>query len=254
MNGPENPPSFVVRTEAEKAAWDNGYRVAHGERDGWAQFSSTTAPGHIWIAAASVEGPWWLSLEHAAAGAELGPEKRALGPGQYTVELPSAAAVHATLDYLYRLSRSLPPAPLVAFEAATASLPRTTEAERLVVQRIGQDKFREALLDYWGGKCPVTGITDERLLRASHIVPWSRCHSDAHRLDVHNGLLLSALWDAAFDAGLVSFADDGAPQISQHLSAAALTGLGIGREQAIPDLRAAHLANLAWHRKHVFQK
>ena len=31
---------------------------------------------------------------------------------------------------------------------------------------------------------------------------------DALRLDVHNGLLLSALWDAAFDAGLISFADD----------------------------------------------
>ena len=28
------------------------------------------------------------------------------------------------------------------------------------------------------------------------------------RLDVHNGLLLSALWDAAFDQGLVSFADE----------------------------------------------
>jgi predicted restriction endonuclease len=46
-------------------------------------------------------------------------------------------------------------------------------------------------------------------LRASHIVPWADC-DDEQRLDIHNGLLLSALWDGAFDQGLVSFADDGA--------------------------------------------
>ena len=63
-------------------------------------------------------------------------------------------------------------------------------------------------MDYWGGRCPITGITEPALLRASHIVPWADC-DDAQRLDVHNGLLLSALWDAAFDTGLVSFADDG---------------------------------------------
>ena len=73
-----------------------------------------------------------------------------------------------------------------------------TEAERLVIQRIGQDVFRDALMAYWGGRCPLTGITEPGLLRASHIVPWADC-TDAQRLDVHNGLLLSALWDAAFD-------------------------------------------------------
>jgi predicted restriction endonuclease len=79
-----------------------------------------------------------------------------------------------------------------------------------VVQRIGQDVFRDALMDYWGGRCQLTGITDAALLRALHIVPWAEC-SDEQRLDVHNGLLLSALWDAAFDKGLVSFADNGTP-------------------------------------------
>jgi HNH endonuclease len=93
------------------------------------------------------------------------------------------------------------------FRARTANLPQTTEAERLVIQRVGQDVFREALLDYWGGRCPLTGITEPALLRASHIRPWAGC-TDEQRLDVHNGLLLSALWDAAFDRGLISFADD----------------------------------------------
>src|ERR1039458_5220747 len=80
-------------------------------------------------------------------------------------------------------------------------------ARRWIIQRIGQDIFRDALMDYWNGHCPMTGITEPELLRASHIVPWADC-TDAQRLDVYNGLLLSALWDAAFDRGLISFTDD----------------------------------------------
>jgi hypothetical protein len=55
-------------------------------------------------------------------------------------------------------------------------------------------------MDYWGGRCPITSITDPALLRASNIIPWAEC-DDAQRLDAHNGLLLSGLWDAAFGAG-----------------------------------------------------
>src|SRR3954471_23627063 len=82
---------------------------------------------------------------------------------------------------VYRLAVSLPDAPLMRFYAKTAGLPRTTEAERLVIQRVGQDVFRDALMDYRGGRCPLTGITDPALLRASHIVPWADC-SDEQRL------------------------------------------------------------------------
>jgi putative restriction endonuclease len=96
-------------------------------------------------------------------------------------------------------------------------------------------------MDYWGARCPITGITDPTLLRASHIVPWAEC-GDEHRLDVHNGLLLSALWDAAFDTGLVSFADDGTVLASPELSAAAQTALGIKRAPQLPNLRDAHRA------------
>lgn len=126
---------------------------------------------------------------------------------------------------------------------------RTTEAERLVVQRVGQGIFREALLAYWGGRCPMTGISDPALLRASHIVPWSQCDNDAHRLDVHNGLLLSALWDAAFDAGLVSFTDDGSVLFSSKLTPDArgvLKSCSIGK---LCGLTGAHAVNLRRHRQ-----
>ena len=58
MIAPEDPPGFVVRTEAQKAAWDNGYRLERGIESGWIHYASTTAPGSIWIAGASPNGPW----------------------------------------------------------------------------------------------------------------------------------------------------------------------------------------------------
>jgi predicted restriction endonuclease len=116
-----------------------------------------------------------------------------------------------------------------------------------VIQRIGQDVFREALMDYWGGRCPLTGITEPALLRASHIRPWAEC-TDEQRLDVHNGLLLSALWDAAFDRGLISFADDGTVLPSPKLGAEARGALGLSTAPRLAGLRDEHRANLAVHR------
>ena len=255
MMVPEDPPGFVVRTEAQKAAWDNGFRLERGvESDGWLHYASTTAHGEIWIAGVSPRGPWLLSIDHPGVAAELAvlPPSSLAGPGLAIFELATLTALHAALDRVYKLGVSLPDAPLSRFRARVAGLPQTTEAEQLVIQRIGQDIFRAALMDYWGGRCPMTGIADPALLRASHIVPWSECE-DAQRLDVHNGLLLSALWDAAFDAGLVSFADDGTALASPELSPAARTALGIETAPRLCNLRDAHRTNLAAHRaRHGF--
>jgi hypothetical protein len=249
MTVPENPPGFVVRTEAHKSAWDNGYRLERGIESGWLHYASTTAPGSIWIAGASDHGPWFLSLDHSGVIAEIGtpPPSPMPGPALATYRFASLAELHAALDRVYKLAMSLPEAPLDRFKTKTANLPRTTEAERMVIQRIGQDVFRDALMDYWGGRCPMTGITEPGLLRASHIVPWADC-TDAQRLDVHNGLLLSALWDAAFDRGLISFADDGTVLASAQLSETAKIVLAINGAPRLAGLRDAHRKNLALHR------
>lgn len=252
---PEDPPGFVVRTEAQKAAWDNGFRLERGvESGGWLRYGSTTAKGEIWIAGVPPRGPWLLSIDHPGVAAELAalPPSPVPGPGLATFTFDTLTALHAALDRVYKLGVSLPDAPLARFRARTAGLLQTTEVERLVIQRIGQDIFRAALMDYWGGSCPITGITDPALLRASHIVPWAEC-GDAQRLDVHNGLLLSALWDAAFDAGRVSFANDGTALASPGLTAAARIALGVERAPRLPNLRDGHRANLAAHRtRHSF--
>jgi hypothetical protein len=38
MITPENPPGFVVRTEAQKAAWDNGFRLEQDIEHGWVHY------------------------------------------------------------------------------------------------------------------------------------------------------------------------------------------------------------------------
>jgi len=56
------------------------------------------------------------------------------------------AQLHAALDRVYKFAVSLPDAPLGRFQVKTAGLTRTTKAERLVIQRIDHDVFRDALI------------------------------------------------------------------------------------------------------------
>lgn len=243
----ESPQSFIVSTECSKAAEQHGFRRRLGENDGWAAFQSTTAQGTIWLAAKAPAGPWFLALDHLGIIQELNfPVADVSGPGRTRFAFDTLGVLYAVLHRVYELGTSLPDAPLREFEQCIADMSRTTEAERLVVQRIGQDIFRARLMDYWQGRCPLTGISDTALLRASHIIPWSECESDAERLNVHNGLLLSALWDAAFDRALVTFDDDGTPAFSPGLSAQARSELRWSSPIALTD---EHRRRLACHRE-----
>lgn len=243
----ESPQSFVVREECQKAAFQNGFRRILGEEAGWAVFGSTTARGKIYLAAAGASGPWYLALDHRGIVRELNVSEADLfGPGQARFAFDTLSALYAALHRTYGLGVSLPDAPLQEFEVRVANLPRTTEAERLVVQRIGQEVFRKRLMDYWQERCPLTGISDRALLRASHIIPWADCESDAERLNVHNGLLLSALWDAAFDRALVTFDDEGRPEFSPSLSVQARAQLRWSFPISLTD---GHRQRLARHRE-----
>lgn len=245
----ETPQSFVVREECEMAASQNGFRRVLGEEAGWRAFASTTAHGVIYLAAEGANGRWFLAVDHAGVVAELEPPSADVrGPGKARYAFATLRELYAALDRVYTLGVSLPDAPLREFETRVANLPRTTEAERLVVQRIGQDIFRARLLDYWQGRCPLTGITDAALLRASHIITWAECETDAERLDVHNGLLLSALWDAAFDRALVTFDDQGRPEFSPSLSEQARSELRWNSPISLTD---EHRWRLAHHRERV---
>jgi hypothetical protein len=250
----EDPPGFVVREEAHKATYENGFRVELGRQGGWLGYSSTTARGEVWIAHDPFQSVWLLSITHPGVVNELSTPQADVAngsahvPGLASYGFAKLSGLYDALDRAYKLGVSLPNAPLAVFQKRTAALPSTTEAERLTVVRVGQEIFRDALLEYWDNRCPLTGITDHTLLRASHIVPWAECESDDLRLDVHNGLLLSALWDCAFDSGLISFSDTGGALRSERLSDAAALALGIGSAPNIISLTDLHRHNLKRHR------
>ena len=84
------------------------------------------------------------------------------------------------------------------------------------------------MLDYWGGACAVTGLALPQALRASHAKPWAECATDAERLDVFNGFLLSANLDALFDNFLISFSDDGRLLVSKQIAPCDRERLGLG--------------------------
>jgi len=81
------------------------------------------------------------------------------------------------------------------------------EREQLTLARRGQGvfKYNVRLIE---SHCRLTGVTDHRHLRASHIKPW-RVATDAEKVDGANGLLLSPHVDHLFDRGLISFRQDG---------------------------------------------
>jgi predicted restriction endonuclease len=109
-------------------------------------------------------------------------------------------------------------------------------------------------MEYWEGRCAITGLAIPELLRASHIKPWADCATDAERLDVYNGLLLAPHLDALFDQGFITVADDGAVSISPALGEDARSLLGV-REKTFGHVSVTvHRAYLKWHRERVFKR
>lgn len=246
-------PGLVWSSELREAAYYHGYRGENGEADGWLFFRNQEGvPGEIALAVGPDDdgAPWFLALDHPGVIAELEAKRAGPPPGRFRAAYAFATRsdLHGAINRVFHLARSVPDFPLKAFEEAVAHL-GDTEAERLMRQRIGQDRFRAALMDYWEGTCPLTGITEPALLRASHIVPWAECESDYQRLDVHNGILLSVHWDAAFDSGLVSFADDGRLLLSDRFSSQSRSAFAIP-DKRIANLSSLHKVNLDWHRTH----
>ena len=129
-----------------------------------------------------------------------------------------------------------------------------TEVVRMVKQRVGQDTFRQALFDYWGGSCAVTAITLPEVFRVSHAKPWAECYSVQERLNVFNGFLLVAIPDALFDRGLISFAESGEVICSTRLKASQRSVLQLTDSLKLRWIAPAHQPFLSWHRDKLFQR
>jgi putative restriction endonuclease len=255
--------SPILVTRLEKVATDNGFdrelprvAAAAGAVE-WLGFSSTQAPLRVWLSyfGDAVYLAAFSQLHVARALGEYGtpmvsPLPAGAAAGRTVTDIP---ALHRLVRRAFQLSKTLPDELLHTFEQETAALPRATEAERLVVQRVGQDIFRKGLIEYWEGRCAITGLAVVELLRGSHIKPWAACDTDAERLDVFNGLLLAPQLDAAFDKGFITVGDDGSVAVSPQLEVSARRVLGLDAEERVRAVAPGHRSYLAWHRAKLFR-
>jgi predicted restriction endonuclease len=103
-------------------------------------------------------------------------------------------------------------------DAPEEELPLSVDTKRRaeVEVRKKQHIFRRMVLSSYSSVCCMSGLSEPRLLVASHIVPWK---DDAeNRLNPTNGLCLSMLHDKAFDIGLLTVNPDYRIAVSSEIS------------------------------------
>jgi hypothetical protein len=129
--------------------------------------------------------------------------------------------------------------------------PETTRLA-LLQARVGQGKFRADLLSAQAS-CYVTGIADERFLRASHIKPW-KDSTTSERLDPDNGILLSPTFDHLFDKYFITFEEDGRLVISRRIPAAVRDAFALKDGTWCKVLSGKSKTYLAHHRAEFRQR
>lgn len=249
--------SPLERALIEKAGHDNGFEHVLDGSPAEVRMGSALHPARVIVA--TLPRGWRLGFE-STSRSSLFDELRRSWPELYLGGHDFKASDRDHLALLLRraaaLARALPRQAEQDYEQAVNTELRRlpvaalgTEIERLVRQRVGQDVFRAALLYYWGGACAVTGVAVKEVLRASHAKPWAECATDAERLDVFNGLLLTANLDALFDRYLISFDSEGGMLVSPLLPLTELAKLGLDPRPRLRWVAEAHQGYLRYHRE-----
>ncbi len=156
----------LQRALIEKAGHDNGFENVLPAGGPGVELGSARHPAKVTVTAS--EDGFWGAIQSGSA--TLAQELARTFP---VSSVPAQGFVLATEAVLARwlrraaaLSQALPNQAVVAFEAQLqqelAAMPESaaqnTEVLRMVRQRVGQQAYRQAMLDYWGGACAVTGL------------------------------------------------------------------------------------------------
>jgi putative restriction endonuclease len=135
-----------------------------------------------------------------------------IAPGRYKAMLPAfisgwdAATLKAHVAFGISDQDALAP-PENALERRYAL--------RAVKQRLHQASFREAVINAYNGRCALSGLPEPLLLDAAHIV--SDKHERLGQPVVPNGIPLSKIHHAAFDAHLIGIDPDYRLHVSERL-------------------------------------
>jgi putative restriction endonuclease len=136
-----------------------------------------------------------------------------VSPGRYDAMLPAfitawdGKAARAQVAFSDPASKNLPKPPSDAAERRYAL--------RLVKQRLHQASFREAVIAAYKGRCALSRVPEPLLLDAAHIIADSD-EALGHPV-VQNGIPLSKIHHAAFDAHLIGIDPDYRVHVSRRL-------------------------------------
>ena len=124
------------------------------------------------------------------------------------------------------------------------------EKETIIKARINQSAYRDLLIKKYG-KCCLCGMSNQKLLIASHIKPWAKS-DPIEKTDDSNGLLLCPNHDKLFDSGLISFNSDGSVIVSKALSKEDCKLLNINERQRI-TVDGKMASYLEYHWNNIFK-
>lgn len=139
------------------------------------------------------------------------------------------------------------------------SLLEGEERSSYVKARVNQQFFRQVVLGNYNSACAITGISIPSLLVASHIKPWAKDKSN--RLNPSNGICLSALYDKAFDRGLITFDNSYRIVLSAYVHEYSTKdyynrhfGQFENRKMVLPEKYLPKHEFLEWHRDNIFER
>lgn len=125
--------------------------------------------------------------------------------------------------------------------------------------RINQSFFRQSVLSAYQYTCCITGLTEPKLLIASHVKPWAKCINGNERTDTSNGLCLNALHDRAFDKGLITLDEQLRIVVSSSLKDAVSSEVFYDyfiryekQQITLPDRGQPSETFLSYHRNNIF--
>ena len=246
----------LERTLIEKAGYAHGWENVQESTPERVVMVSARHKAEAHVTPSATPNVWQVIFPKGPPTAELARSLSGQHTGGDTFQTTDEASLGRLLRRAAELAMALPNQAAEQYAIEIAKLdsnpPSKTEVLALVKQRRGQDIFRAALMDYWGGACAVTGISVPELLRASHAKPWANCATDAERLNVFNGFLLCAHLDALFDRGLMTFDSSGGVIFSPKLSEETRQLLNLNESQSLRWISGSHESFLQWHRHKVF--
>jgi putative restriction endonuclease len=136
-----------------------------------------------------------------------------IAPGRYTALYPTFIADWSKADQIAKLAFAAPQE--VGRQILLPEPPERRYALTLVRRRLHQATFREAVLAAYGGRCAISRLPEPRLLDAAHIMP--DVHEALGQPIVPNGLPMSKVHHAAYDAHLIGIDPDYRVHVSEKL-------------------------------------